>query len=67
MRLPQVEQQLAGADRSAVDTASVAHSALDLLRPTSDVRGSAEWKATVVAHVLEDALAEAWEGSAQHV
>jgi CO/xanthine dehydrogenase FAD-binding subunit len=62
MRLPELEQQLVDVDRSAVDVASIARQARDLLRPPPDVRGSTEWKAAVVAHVLEEGLTEALEG-----
>jgi aerobic carbon-monoxide dehydrogenase medium subunit len=62
MRLPEIEQQLAGAERSAVDAGSLGRAAQSLLRPTPDMRGSTEWKATVVAHVLEEALTDALEG-----
>jgi aerobic carbon-monoxide dehydrogenase medium subunit len=65
MRLPEVEQQLAGADRGTIDVASIAGEARGQLRPAPDVRGTTEWKATVVSHVLEQALAEALEGTSQ--
>jgi carbon-monoxide dehydrogenase medium subunit len=65
MRLPEVEQQLVGTDHSAVDVASIGRGASDLLRPTPDIRGSTEWKAKVVAHVLEESLTAALEGKSQ--
>ncbi|MDX6233232.1 MAG: aerobic carbon-monoxide dehydrogenase medium subunit [Nocardioidaceae bacterium] len=59
MRLHEVEQRLTGQDRGAIDAPAVAQEARASLRPVPDVRGSTEWKATVVAHVLEQALTEA--------
>jgi aerobic carbon-monoxide dehydrogenase medium subunit len=67
MRLSEVEQQLVGTDGSAIDTGSIARAARDVMDPTPDVRGSAEWKATVVASVLDAALTEAIEGRTQRV
>jgi carbon-monoxide dehydrogenase medium subunit len=62
--LPELQTRLAGLEHSAIDPQALAAEARSLLRPVADVRGSTEWKAKVVAHVIGEALTEALERKA---
>lgn len=65
-RLTEVEERLADATPTAELMASVAAEIRGQLQPVPDVRGTSQWKAKVVSHVLEDALVDALQQMVQH-
>jgi carbon-monoxide dehydrogenase medium subunit len=63
-RITEIEQRITGQEITAVDVPSL--TAGIPLQPMPDVRGTSEWKAGVVRHVIEEALTEALEGAVRH-